>query len=152
MGCIFCFWPANDKKKCRAHINRTWKLSPPCLACKCGHVLRVYTSGVLSFFAHGAAFVARCRFLTEPYFAVAVFGRQSRERLNKLWSGVQRSTYYKSLDRRSVDLKNEDKKAHTSRVLLADITHRCARNTQEEHHVASHGIGFILFRLRRVER
>ncbi|CAB1111890.1 unnamed protein product [Ectocarpus sp. CCAP 1310/34] len=52
--------------------------------------------------------------------------RVSRERLNKLWSNVQRSTYYKSLDRRSIDLKNEDKKAHSARVLVADITHRRA--------------------------
>ncbi|CAM9857947.1 unnamed protein product, partial [Ectocarpus sp. 13 AM-2016] len=50
--------------------------------------------------------------------------RVSRERLNKLWSNVQRGTYYKSLDRRSIDLKNEDKKAHSARVLVADITHR----------------------------
>lgn len=49
---------------------------------------------------------------------------QSRERLNNAWSAVQRSTYYKSLDRRSLDLKHEDKKAHVPKGLVADIAHR----------------------------
>lgn len=49
---------------------------------------------------------------------------QSRERLNNAWSAVQRSTYYKSLDRRSLDLKHEDKKAHVPKALVADMTHR----------------------------
>lgn len=37
---------------------------------------------------------------------------------------MQRSTYYKSLDRRSLDLKHEDKKAHVPKALVADIAHR----------------------------
>ncbi|CAN0286194.1 unnamed protein product [Laminaria digitata] len=47
--------------------------------------------------------------------------RVARERLNKLWANVQRGTYYKSLDRRSADLKNEDKKGHSSKALVAAI-------------------------------
>ncbi|CAM9790345.1 unnamed protein product, partial [Scytosiphon promiscuus] len=50
--------------------------------------------------------------------------RVSRERLNRTWALVQRNTYYKSLDRRSQDLKNEDKKGHSTKVLVADIMHR----------------------------
>ncbi|CAN0200015.1 unnamed protein product [Hapterophycus canaliculatus] len=52
--------------------------------------------------------------------------RVARERLNRSWALVQRNTYYKSLDRRSHDLKNEDKKGHSTKVLVADITHRRA--------------------------
>lgn len=37
---------------------------------------------------------------------------------------MQRNTYYKSLDRRAHDYKNDDKKTYSAKVLVADITHR----------------------------
>ncbi|CAM9799577.1 unnamed protein product, partial [Sphacelaria rigidula] len=59
--------------------------------------------------------------------------RVTRERLNKAWAQVQRSTYYKSLDRSSQDLKNEDKKCQTSKALLNDIAQkRSAQLAREE--------------------
>lgn len=59
------------------------------------------------------------------YYSCSIsLGAKSRERLNKSWAQVQRSTYYKSLDRRSSELKNDDKKAHSSRVLVAEITQK----------------------------
>ncbi len=60
--------------------------------------------------------------------------RQSRERLNIAWATVQRSTYYKSLDRRSLDLKQEDKKAHVPKILVADIAHRYVRCRRTRRH------------------
>ncbi|CAM9872947.1 unnamed protein product, partial [Choristocarpus tenellus] len=50
--------------------------------------------------------------------------RTVRDRMNKGWRQVQISTYYKSLDRRSTAQKNEDKKRHGNKYLLAYIRDR----------------------------
>eukprot|EP00980_Cylindrotheca_fusiformis_P029895 scaffold24012_cov186-Cylindrotheca_fusiformis.AAC.8 len=59
--------------------------------------------------------------------------RRARERLNRQWKDMAEQNYYKSLDHRSLYWRTTDKRAISTRTLLAEIKDRAANGGKEGH-------------------